>query len=65
MTLEPGDIISTGSPAGIGVNRRPPLFLKHGDLMEVEIERLGCLRNPVSDPAAKFLSSASPPQNSI
>ena len=51
MTLEPGDIIATGTPAGVGFKRQPPVLLKHGDTVEVEIERLGCLRNPVFDPA--------------
>jgi acylpyruvate hydrolase len=47
MTLEPGDIIATGTPGGIGGAQDPPRFLKDGDVVEVEIERLGCLRNPV------------------
>jgi 2-keto-4-pentenoate hydratase/2-oxohepta-3-ene-1,7-dioic acid hydratase in catechol pathway len=47
ITLEPGDIIATGTPEGVGVFRNPPLFLKPGDIVEVEIERLGVLRNPV------------------
>ena len=47
MTLEPGDVISTGTPPGVGVYRQPPLFLKAGDRMEVEIERIGILSNPV------------------
>ncbi len=47
MTLEPGDVIATGTPAGVGMNRVPPAFLKPGDVMEVEIERLGILENPV------------------
>ncbi|HEY1678122.1 MAG TPA: fumarylacetoacetate hydrolase family protein [Candidatus Sulfotelmatobacter sp.] len=47
ITLEPGDIIATGTPAGVGVFRKPPLFLQRGDVMEVEIERLGTLRNKV------------------
>jgi 2-keto-4-pentenoate hydratase/2-oxohepta-3-ene-1,7-dioic acid hydratase in catechol pathway len=47
ITLEPGDIIATGTPGGVGVFRNPPVFLKAGDLMEVEIENLGVLRNRV------------------
>ncbi|MDA8432216.1 MAG: fumarylacetoacetate hydrolase family protein [Nitrospiraceae bacterium] len=47
MTLEPGDIISTGTPAGVGFKRQPPIFLKAGDLVEVEVERIGTIRNPV------------------
>ncbi len=47
ITLEPGDIIATGTPDGVGVFRRPPVFLKPGDVMEVDIEGLGVLRNEV------------------
>jgi acylpyruvate hydrolase len=47
MTLEPGDLISTGTPGGVGAARTPPIFLKAGDLVEVEIEGLGVLSNPV------------------
>lgn len=47
MTLEPGDIIATGTPPGVGFSRKPPEFLKPGDTLETEIEGLGLLRNPV------------------
>ncbi|HEY3104674.1 MAG TPA: fumarylacetoacetate hydrolase family protein [Pyrinomonadaceae bacterium] len=47
ITLEPGDVIATGTPAGVGFARKPPLFLKAGDLMEVSIENVGWLNNPV------------------
>lgn len=47
MTLEPGDIIATGTPSGVGFSRKPPEFLKPGDLMETEIEGLGILKNPI------------------
>src|SRR5262245_53507888 len=47
FTLEPGDLIYTGTPPGVGFARKPPLFMKGGDVAEVEIERLGVLRNPV------------------
>lgn len=47
MTLEPGDIIATGTPSGVGFKRTPPLFLRDGDVTEVEIEGIGQLRNPV------------------
>jgi 2-keto-4-pentenoate hydratase/2-oxohepta-3-ene-1,7-dioic acid hydratase in catechol pathway len=47
ITLEPGDIIATGTPEGVGAFRKPPVFLKHGDVVEVEIEKLGVLRNLV------------------
>jgi 2-keto-4-pentenoate hydratase/2-oxohepta-3-ene-1,7-dioic acid hydratase in catechol pathway len=47
MTLEPGDIIATGTPSGVGFKREPPLFLKPGDVVEVEISSIGLLSNPV------------------
>lgn len=47
MTLEPGDVLSTGTPQGVGYARTPPEFLKPGDLLETEIEGIGVLRNPV------------------
>jgi 2-keto-4-pentenoate hydratase/2-oxohepta-3-ene-1,7-dioic acid hydratase in catechol pathway len=47
FTLEPGDLIFTGTPPGVGFARKPPVFLKPGDVGEVEIEGLGVLRNPV------------------
>jgi acylpyruvate hydrolase len=47
MTLEPGDIIATGTPSGVGFKRTPPLFLKNGDVTEVELEGVGVIRNPV------------------
>jgi acylpyruvate hydrolase len=45
MTLEPGDIIATGTPAGVGMGRHPPVWLRDGDLVEVEIDEIGTLRN--------------------
>jgi len=48
VTLEPGDLIFTGTPPGVGMARKPPVFLKAGDVVEVEIEGLGVLRNPVA-----------------
>lgn len=47
VTLEPGDLIYTGTPPGVGAARKPPVYLKDGDVAEVEIEGLGVLRNPV------------------
>ncbi|MHB8595499.1 MAG: fumarylacetoacetate hydrolase family protein [Ktedonobacteraceae bacterium] len=47
MTLEPGDIIATGTPSGVGFKRTPPLFLRDGDVTEVEIEGIGQIRNLV------------------
>jgi 2-keto-4-pentenoate hydratase/2-oxohepta-3-ene-1,7-dioic acid hydratase in catechol pathway len=48
MTLLPGDIIATGTPSGVGFARRPPEFLAEGDVMEIEIEKIGVLRNTAS-----------------
>lgn len=48
MTLLPGDVIATGTPAGVGFARTPPEFLADGDVMEVEIEGIGVLRNAVA-----------------
>jgi len=47
ITLEPGDVIATGTPDGVGIFRTPPVLLKEGDVYEVTIEGLGTLRNPV------------------
>lgn len=47
ITLEPGDVIATGTPPGVGFARKPPVFLKDGDVCEVEIEGLGILSNSV------------------
>jgi 2-keto-4-pentenoate hydratase/2-oxohepta-3-ene-1,7-dioic acid hydratase in catechol pathway/SAM-dependent methyltransferase len=49
MTLLPGDVIATGTPSGVGYARTPPLFMKAGDVCEVEIEGIGRLSNPVVD----------------
>lgn len=49
--LVPGDVIVTGTPAGVGWSRKPPHFMKHGDVVEVEIEKIGLLRNPVVNEA--------------
>lgn len=47
MTLEAGDVIVTGTPAGVGLSYKPPIFMKEGDVCEVEIEKIGLLSNPV------------------
>jgi acylpyruvate hydrolase len=49
MTLKPGDILVTGTPAGVGFARKPPLFMKHGDVCEIEVEGIGLLKNPIVD----------------
>ena len=46
-TLSPGDVIVTGTPAGVGFARKPPRYMKAGDVCEVEIESIGILRNPI------------------
>lgn len=64
VTLEPGDVVITGTPAGVGVFRQPPVFLEPGDVVRVEVAGLGSLTNPIVDasgeaparsPAAKLL----------
>ena len=49
LTLEPGDVIAMGTPAGVGWARTPSVFMKHGDRVEVEVERIGLLQNVVQD----------------
>jgi len=49
MTLMPGDIISTGTPAGVGLGQKPPRFLKSGDVVELGIEGLGTQRQALID----------------
>ena len=52
ISLEPGDVIFTGTPSGVGHARKPPVWMKSGDTVEVEIERIGILRNPIADEIA-------------
>ncbi|HEX8164594.1 MAG TPA: fumarylacetoacetate hydrolase family protein [Beijerinckiaceae bacterium] len=47
MTLEPGDVIATGTPAGVGYARKPPVFMRPGDVCEIDIEGIGTLRNTI------------------
>lgn len=47
VTFAPGDIISTGTPPGVGISRKPPVLLKPGDVMEVEVDKVGTIRNQV------------------
>jgi acylpyruvate hydrolase len=49
MSLEPGDVIITGTPGGVGAARKPPVFMRAGDVFEVEIEGMGVLSNPIQD----------------
>jgi acylpyruvate hydrolase len=48
-TLEPGDLVAMGTPEGVGAARKPPLWMKHGDTVEIEIEAIGVLRNMIAD----------------
>jgi 2-keto-4-pentenoate hydratase/2-oxohepta-3-ene-1,7-dioic acid hydratase in catechol pathway len=50
LTLEPGDVIATGTPAGVGFARKPPVWLRAGDVVRIEIDGLGALENPVTGP---------------
>ena len=56
MTLHPGDIIATGTPAGVGLGQKPPLFLKTGDFVELGIEGLGAQHQRVIAPHADYAS---------
>jgi acylpyruvate hydrolase len=47
FTLEPGDVVATGTPGGVGFARKPPVFLKRGDTVRLEVEKIGVLENPV------------------
>jgi len=49
ITLEPGDLVVTGTPSGVGHARKPPLWMRAGDVCEIEIEGVGVLRNPIAD----------------
>jgi 2-keto-4-pentenoate hydratase/2-oxohepta-3-ene-1,7-dioic acid hydratase in catechol pathway len=51
-TLEPGDVIVTGTPGGVGLRRDPQVWMKHGDVVEIELEGVGVLRNTVVKEAA-------------
>jgi 2-keto-4-pentenoate hydratase/2-oxohepta-3-ene-1,7-dioic acid hydratase in catechol pathway len=51
MTLSPGDVIATGTPSGVAHARKPPAWMKAGDTVEVEVEKIGVLRNPIVDEA--------------
>jgi 2-keto-4-pentenoate hydratase/2-oxohepta-3-ene-1,7-dioic acid hydratase in catechol pathway len=68
ITLEPGDLVITGTPSGVGVFREPPVFLEPGDVVRVDVEGIGSVTNPVVDadgrapdgsPAARLLGARS------
>lgn len=48
MTLEPGDVIATGTPSGVGYARKPPVFMREGDVIEIEIDQIGTLANTIA-----------------
>jgi acylpyruvate hydrolase len=52
MTLEPGDVVFTGTPSGVGHARQPPVWMRNGDVCEIEIAGIGVLRNPIADEKA-------------
>ena len=52
LTLEPGDVVMMGTPSGVGHARKPPLWMRDGDTVEIEIEGIGILRNPIQDDVA-------------
>ncbi len=58
ITWEPGDVIVTGTPAGVGLARKPPLWMRPGDVCEVEVERIGVLRNPIVDEVGERRAAA-------
>jgi 2-keto-4-pentenoate hydratase/2-oxohepta-3-ene-1,7-dioic acid hydratase in catechol pathway len=58
VTLSPGDVIATGTPEGVGIGFDPPRFLQDGDVVEVEIEGIGILRNVVRRAAAAATAMA-------
>jgi 2-keto-4-pentenoate hydratase/2-oxohepta-3-ene-1,7-dioic acid hydratase in catechol pathway len=47
LTLEPGDVVAMGTPAGVGYARKPPVWMQPGDRIEIEIENVGLLSNPI------------------
>jgi 2,4-diketo-3-deoxy-L-fuconate hydrolase len=49
MTLSPGDLIATGTPPGVGLGMKPPVFMNPGDVCRVEIDGLGSMENPVKE----------------
>ncbi|KAK4052954.1 hypothetical protein OIO90_004078 [Microbotryomycetes sp. JL221] len=76
ITLQPGDVIATGTPAGVGIGKNPPIYLKSGDLIEIEITGLGTLSNVVASRSApppavepirptSVLSAAPPPDKQL
>jgi pimeloyl-ACP methyl ester carboxylesterase len=53
QTIQPGDVIATGTPAGVGFGQKPPIFLKPGDVVEVSVTGLGTLKNTIAEPSAR------------
>jgi 2-keto-4-pentenoate hydratase/2-oxohepta-3-ene-1,7-dioic acid hydratase in catechol pathway len=58
ITLSPGDVIVTGTPAGVGLARVPPVWMKAGDVCEVEIEGVGLLSNPIAEESMRYSQAA-------
>ena len=57
VTLQPGDVVIMGTPSGVGHARKPPLWMRHGDVVEVEIEKIGLLRNMIEDEVTETAAS--------
>jgi 2-keto-4-pentenoate hydratase/2-oxohepta-3-ene-1,7-dioic acid hydratase in catechol pathway len=53
-TLEPGDVIVTGTPGGVGNKRNPPVYMKPGDRVEIEVDAIGILRNDIRDDEGQY-----------
>jgi len=53
QTLQPGDVLATGTPAGVGFGQKPPVFLKPGDVVEISVTGLGVLKNTIAEPSTK------------
>jgi 2-keto-4-pentenoate hydratase/2-oxohepta-3-ene-1,7-dioic acid hydratase in catechol pathway len=60
FTLRPGDLLATGTPSGVGYSRTPPWLLQPGDVVEVEVEKLGTLSNPIVGNEARHANPARP-----
>ena len=61
LTLEPGDIIATGTPGGVGFAMKPPGWLKQGDVVKLEVEKIGTLVNHIVNEPEGYLSAATSP----
>jgi 2-keto-4-pentenoate hydratase/2-oxohepta-3-ene-1,7-dioic acid hydratase in catechol pathway/pimeloyl-ACP methyl ester carboxylesterase len=65
QTLQPGDVLATGTPAGVGLGLKPPVYLKEGDTIEVSVTGLGTLRNSIAEAASPNPTATKPPQTAL